>query len=92
MLGRHDCESKNLPVQLAAIGKPMFGTQVLHPGGEALVQPEVRPPIAGDDVSEPHVGQFVRNHLHGVFQVRVRGDTFLIQHRSFPITGKNFQN
>ena len=34
---------------------------VLHPGGEAFVEPDVVPPLHGDQIAEPLVGHFMRD-------------------------------
>ncbi len=43
------------------LGMPLGDGLVLHPGGEALVEPEVVPPLHGDHVAEPLVGHLVRD-------------------------------
>ena len=35
----------------------------LHPRGEALVEPQVVPPVHGHQVAEPLVGELVDDHL-----------------------------
>ncbi len=41
------------------LGMPFGDGLVLHPGGEALVEPEVVPPLHGDHVAEPLVRHLV---------------------------------
>ncbi len=41
------------------LGVPVVGGLVLHPGGEAFVEPEVIPPLHGDHVAEPLVRHLV---------------------------------
>mmetsp|Transcript_8920 Transcript_8920/g.17992 ORF Transcript_8920/g.17992 Transcript_8920/m.17992 type:complete len:464 (-) Transcript_8920:76-1467(-) len=45
------------PIGVDDVGCPIFG-----PGCEAFVEPEIVPPGHGDEVSEPLVGQFVRDY------------------------------
>ena len=37
--------------------------QYLHEGGEGLVEPDPVPPLHGDQVAEPHVGDLVADHV-----------------------------
>src|SRR5699024_11333013 len=37
-------------------------TQVLDEASKTFVEPQVTPPLQGDQIAEPHVGQLVRNH------------------------------
>ena len=46
---------------------------VAHPGGEALVEPQVVPPLHCHQVSEPHVRHLVGHHLHDSLPGRRRG-------------------
>ena len=47
--------------------------QVGHVGGEGLVEPQVVPPAHGDQVAEPHVGQFVGEVLRPPGQLVLGG-------------------
>ena len=57
------------------LDRPVDGV-VLHEGGEALVEPEVAPPVHGHQVTEPLVGNLVghdcRHRLHDQVQVQVK--------------------
>ena len=44
------------------VGGDKVRPQVLDIRGEALVEPEVVPPLHGDQVAEPLVGQLMRHH------------------------------
>ena len=44
---------------------------VFHPGGEALVQPQIVPPGHGDEITEPLVSHFVRYRDEDVLFVSV---------------------
>ena len=48
---------------------------VLHPGGKALVEPDVVPPLHGDQVAEPLVGHLVGDD-QGDFFLGVDGGCF----------------
>ncbi len=41
------------------VGTAVVNSEVLDPGGKALVEPEVSPPFHRHQVAEPHVGQLV---------------------------------
>ena len=43
------------------IGAPVGDRAELDPGGEGLVEPEIVPPLHGDEVAEPLVGDLVRD-------------------------------
>ncbi len=43
------------------LGVPVLRGLALHPGGEALVEPQVVPPLHGDHVAEPLVRHLVRD-------------------------------
>ena len=45
----------------------------LHEGGERLVEPDPVPPLHGDEVAEPHVGELVGDHVHDVLELALRG-------------------
>ena len=44
----------------------MLGEKSGEVGGEPLVEPDVRPVLAGQEVAEPLVGQLVRDQAVGV--------------------------
>src|SRR5262249_20069065 len=45
----------------------MVGSLFLHPGGKALIEPEIVPPGHGDEVARPLMGRLVGNDLeHGL--------------------------
>lgn len=51
----------------------VFDSEVLDPGGEPLVEPEVGPPVHGNEVAEPHVRHLVRDHKsHASFRLQRR--------------------
>ncbi len=59
---------------------------VLHPAGEALVEPEIVPPAHGDEVAEPLVRQLVGNHhCHPLLRARARL-TALVQQGRLSVT------
>jgi hypothetical protein len=41
--------------------------EVLHEAGEALVEPEVGPPLHGHQVAEPLVGRLMAHHQRNIF-------------------------
>lgn len=47
------------------------GQVVLIESSKALVQPEVVPPGTGDEVSKPHVGDFVGHNISYTLLVKV---------------------
>ena len=49
------------------LGVPCWRRLGFHPGGEALVEPDVVPPLHGDHVAEPLVGHLVRDDGGYVF-------------------------
>ncbi len=46
--------------------------EVLHEAGEALVEPEVGPPLHGHQVAEPLVGRLVAHHQRNIFLRNVK--------------------
>ena len=44
-----------------------------HVSGKTFVQPKIVPPLHGDEVTEPHVGHFVKNNARFSLQVRSGG-------------------
>ena len=62
-----------------------FDGLVLHPGGEAFVEPDVVPPLHGDEIAEPLVRHFVRDH-QGDFCLGIDGCGFGIdEERGFAV-------
>ena len=52
-------EGRGVILRVEPLGVPLGDGLVLHPGGEALVEPEVVPPLHGDHVAEPLVRHLV---------------------------------
>ena len=49
----------------------VVGGKILHPRGKALVEPEVVPPLHGDQVAEPLVRELVGDHsAHALLLLR----------------------
>ena len=51
------------------LGPEGVGGRHLHEGGEGLVEPDAVPPLHGDEVAEPHVGQLVGDHVGHALQL-----------------------
>ena len=45
------------------LGSERVLAQDLHEGGEGFVQPDTLPPLHGDEVTKPHVSEFVQHHV-----------------------------
>ena len=58
---------------------------VLHEGGEALVEPQVRPPLHGDEVAEPLVRHLVAHHDRHPLLLRLRRLLLVDQQRRLPV-------
>jgi hypothetical protein len=56
------------------------GAEVLHPGGEALVEPQAVPPGHGDQIAEPLVRQLVCDD-HGDALLLLRAGGGLVDHQ-----------
>ena len=54
-------------------GLECVSAQHFHEGGERFVQPNAFPPTHGDEVTEPHVGNFVGNNINNALQVDSAG-------------------
>ena len=57
-----------------------FGTEgveagVSHEGGEGLVEPDALPPFHGDEVTKPHVGDFVGDDFGDALHFLLRGSS-----------------
>ena len=68
------------PVLAEHESSPAFGvfgglckSQVAHELSEGLVEPQVIPPLHGDQVTEPHVSELVENRIRASFEVSGRG-------------------
>mmetsp|Transcript_2106 Transcript_2106/g.6892 ORF Transcript_2106/g.6892 Transcript_2106/m.6892 type:complete len:443 (+) Transcript_2106:1706-3034(+) len=76
MGGAHRIQLERLPLH---VGDELFphgpfrvqlgADASLHPSGEALVEPQVVPPLHRDQVAEPLVGQFVNHNLGHALQL-----------------------
>lgn len=49
----------------------MIDGEPTDPGGEALVQPQLAPPVHGDEVAEPLMGQLVGDNVGDAVAVAI---------------------
>lgn len=54
------------------IGEQRIDGQMLHVSGESFVQPKIVPPFHGDQIAEPHMGQFVSDRQAYAFRIDAR--------------------
>ncbi len=73
---RHAESDPALPLRLPGV----HGKQ-LHERGEGLVEPDAVPPGHGDEIAEPHVRHFVRDHVGDALELAVRGRGFVHEQR-----------
>lgn len=52
--------------------------KVLIVSGKTLVKPQVVPPIASDEVTKPHVRDFMRKYIRNQLLVKAIGISFFI--------------
>ena len=63
---------------------PRFQRLAFHPGGKAFIQPDVIPPLHGDQVAEPLVRHLVRYHGANFLIGKVGSVLFVDQQQSAP--------
>uniref|UniRef100_A0A1I8JN73 PARP n=1 Tax=Macrostomum lignano TaxID=282301 RepID=A0A1I8JN73_9PLAT len=62
--------------------------QILYPGREAFVKPQLGPPLHSDQISEPLMSHLVANNQCNSFHAKLAGILVNQQH-GLPISGKN---
>mmetsp|Transcript_88145 Transcript_88145/g.247956 ORF Transcript_88145/g.247956 Transcript_88145/m.247956 type:complete len:470 (-) Transcript_88145:295-1704(-) len=75
-----DVALPDLPIRLELVGGEGLG-----PIGEALIEPEVVPPLHGDQVPEPLVGKLVRDHRADPLLLRHGDGLRVTQERHLPV-------
>ena len=57
--------------------------EILVKSGKTFVEESVRPPFTGDQVTEPHVGDFVRNYVLDALFVRIGRLLWIVEQSGF---------
>ena len=68
----------DLPVGAVGVGGRRF-----HERGEGFLEPQAFPPLHGDEVAEPHVGELVGDHGNRTLLFRLGGLVFVDEEQNF---------